>query len=165
MKRTSKHFIRSIFIALTFSHLLTGCGGGTAPVLFGNSEGFAFLVVADRFQYDYGAVLLGTATEQTFTVLNDGRRTATSITGSFTISAFQYKGGTYPGTGGTCTDALSPRSSCTIVVAFNPGYADQFTEFINLSYFNGEKNDLAITVELFGRGITTVANALDVTVR
>lgn len=145
------------------SLLVAACGGSDNRTLFSGPSAVAFISIPVPFQHDFGAVLVESHNEATFTVKNEGVRDATSLTGGFTISAFSYKGGTFPGTGGTCQSTLAPQTSCSIVVVFSPQYADTFAEFIHLNYHNGQHTDLATTVQLLGRGVASAAGTLDTT--
>ena len=50
---------------------------------------------------------------------------------------FDFVGGEYPGTGGTCADILEPEDTCTLVISFSPATAGTYTSEFELSYFNG----------------------------
>ena len=45
---------------------------------------------------------------------------AGSISATALAAPWSFKGGSYPGTGGTCAAALDPGTSCSIVVTFAP---------------------------------------------
>lgn len=85
------------------------------------SGGSATLVISDAVTYNYGSIGISIATDKTFTVSNTGSLIATSMSASaFTNSSvYSFKGGSYPGTGGTCSTDLAMGSSCTIVVTAN----------------------------------------------
>ena len=42
------------------------------------------------------------------------------MNGSGLSAPFSYKGGTYPGTGGTCAATLAAAGTCTVVVTYAP---------------------------------------------
>jgi hypothetical protein len=86
--------------------------------------------------YDYGTS--GVAIDHTFYVTNSGAQSATAVTGSATPSpAFQFKGTSFPGTGGTCVTPIPAGTTCTIVVTFTPGSATTYTGSVGLSYNDG----------------------------
>ena len=47
-----------------------------------------------------------TSVDKTFTITNSGDVTGDSIVGDGLADPFTYKGGAYPGTGGSCSDSL-----------------------------------------------------------
>lgn len=71
--------------------------------------------------YIYGLVNRGETSDVTLTVTNTGQVSASGwvLTG-LTDSKFNYKDGVFPGTGGTCTDALAGAASCDIVITYTP---------------------------------------------
>ena len=70
---------------------------------------------------DFGSCAVNATVNGTFTITNIGDNAATKMTGTFYLSSsFAYLGGTYPGMGGTCTNTLPPKKSCTVVVSFTP---------------------------------------------
>ncbi len=102
--------------------------GVTAPVLS----------ISDGATFNYGSVAINTATDKTFVVTNTTTSGyATNITsGSWSGSKYAFKGGAYPGTGGTCTTSLSPSATCTIVVTANSAAAGTFADTITLNFRN-----------------------------
>src|SRR5690606_32498398 len=76
----------------------------------------ATLTLSDAPIFDYGSPVLGSQTDHTFTVTNTGGFVATSIVGGGLLPPYEYKGGSYPGVGGTCTNSLASSSVCSIVV-------------------------------------------------
>ncbi len=76
-----------------------------------------------------------TTTEQTIPLTFKGGQPATQITASIS-GDFTFKGGAYPGTGGTCT-VKEETGSCTIVVNFNPLTVGGHAEAVTMNFFNG----------------------------
>jgi nitrous oxidase accessory protein NosD len=74
------------------------------------------LTVAPGPTYGFGAVPVGSSGEQTFTVTPTGG--AVSGVTPAVAAPFSFKGGVYPGTGGTCGTSIS--AACTIVVDYTP---------------------------------------------
>ena len=69
---------------------------------------------------------------------NNGGVDATSIAGAALTLPFEYKGGGYPGIGGTCTSFLAPTDTCDIVVVYRPTTASPLdTDTITLNYDDG----------------------------
>jgi alpha-tubulin suppressor-like RCC1 family protein len=108
------------------THAIRGTGGTLAS-----------LSISDGPTYDFGARTVSTTTEYTFTVTNGGGSSATSMASAALVSPFSYKGGTYPGTGGSCNTTLGAGATCTIVVTFVPGATGGFADTITLSYNDG----------------------------
>lgn len=133
-------FAKTWTIALMGLLLFVALGCGISPptsLVPQNFQG-AFLSVSDQPQYDFGPVFLSNSAEHVFTVSNLGQMEATEMGSSFFFSMhFKYKGGTYPGLGGSCTTTLAKGAACTVVVLFEPSYNGNFTDSINISYFNG----------------------------
>lgn len=81
-------------------------------------------------------------------------------------SPFRYKGGTFPGAGGTCKGVLEAGKQCTVVVTYLPKGTQLSRAFLTLSYHNGEKT-VEVKKELLGRlmiparlQITSLQNSL-----
>jgi uncharacterized delta-60 repeat protein len=87
--------------------------------------------------YNYGTLVTNTSASKTFTVTNSGTATATALAASGLATPFNYTGGTYPGTGGTCSTSLSGSASCTIAIQFLPVATGTFTDTVTLAYNNG----------------------------
>src|SRR5690606_8629525 len=78
---------------------------------------------------------------------------ATSVGGSGLDAPFRFKGGSYPGTGGTCTSSLPPTNNCTIVVTFNPTDSGLSTDTIQIDYNDGTGTQ-ASTRDVRGTGVS-----------
>jgi hypothetical protein len=135
------------------SRNLTGTGVTTALLTISDWQGGG----GDQSQpYDYGRA--GVAVDHTFTVYNSGAQSATSIgpPAPGISAAFSYKGGTYPGAGGSCGNTLTPGASCNIVVTFTPPGAGIYSGTIKLGYgSNGGPSSLSVQRNITGTGITT----------
>jgi hypothetical protein len=98
----------------------------------------ALLTYSGVSPYNYGTRATGSTTEQTFTVTNTGAVTATSMADAGTMNTpFVWKGGAYPGVGGTCAGDLASSATCTIIVEFQPGINGLQTDQIEINYNNG----------------------------
>ena len=60
---------------------------------------------------------------------------ATGVTGTGLAGDFDYKGGTYPGIGGTCGVVIN--ADCTIVVRYTPSGPGSTNSQIDINYNNG----------------------------
>jgi hypothetical protein len=97
----------------------------------------AILALSELDPYDYGTFATGTTNDYTFTLTNSGGSVATGLNGTGLTAPFVYKGGSYPGTGGTCSTTLNVASSCTVVVQFNPTVVGVFNSTITINYHDG----------------------------
>jgi hypothetical protein len=111
-------------------------------------------IASDASTFDFGPVGTGSSAEHLFVVTNNGG-VAASITGGSTLAApFAYRGGTFPGAGGTCGGALAPGGSCSVVVTYT-GTPGTTTSSFSVNYTGG--STAAATRSLSGTGATTAA--------
>jgi alpha-tubulin suppressor-like RCC1 family protein len=101
------------------------------------------LSISDGPTYDYGTSARGSFNDHTYTVTNSGGAPALTDTASGPSLPFKYKGGSYPGTGGTCGSPIAGSSNCTIVVQFDPTVNGLKTDTIEIDYFDGLNNQIA----------------------
>jgi hypothetical protein len=92
---------------------------------------------------DYG--VWGVAADHEFTVRNDGGGPATMMASAGTLgTGFNWKDGTYPGTGGDCGAMLAVGATCKLVVTFTPsGLATLFGQ-VRVAYNDGATTRTAI---------------------
>ncbi len=105
-------------------------GGGAPEATLGmfvsGTFGFTLPVPAGQMQ------------EVTLTVLNSGSGSATQMTDlTPQSSTLSYKGGTYPGTGGTCGDKLGAGSTCTLVIDLVAPATGRQTSLVIIQYYDG----------------------------
>lgn len=127
------------FNAVSASRPVTGTGLTPATLTFSPSTSF-----------DFGTHATGEPTDATFTISHSGGSTAVAMSGAAVIAPFVWKGGTYPGTGGTCSTTLSS-GSCTIVVTYTPNSVAAHSGSIGVNYNDGANNQ-SITRSLTGTG-------------
>ena len=134
--------------------ILSACGKeiNDGPTFKPHSYDIARLAVSDGPDYNFGLVTVGSSKHKTFTVTNRGKSDASKIAGVLYVSAFSFKGGAYPGDGGTCQSMLLPAKVCTVVVTFAPNYVGSFEEALHLNFFNGEAEDKVSYPTLKGAG-------------
>lgn len=79
-------------------------------------------VTTDRDpSYTFANTLVGSSRDVTVTLTNGGALAARFLADSgLTANPFSYKGGVYPGSGGTCGVELEPGASCTVVLTYSP---------------------------------------------
>jgi hypothetical protein len=124
------------------------------------SAGEATLTFANSGLYDYGSQTLGTSVSAIFTVSNTGTGVATALTVSGLSGAFQFTGGSYPGTAGSCGSALTAGSSCVLDVTFAPTVVGVQMLTLTLSYQSGATLR-SITRNLQGDGFSQAVLAID----
>lgn len=69
--------------------------------------------------YAFGTLAHTSSADVTFDVTNIGGQKASSLSSTLT-TPFLFRGGAYPGHGGTCSLTLEAGDSCTVVVEFTP---------------------------------------------
>lgn len=139
-------------VVVTFTPTVAGVHNETLQISFddgtttqtatrdmtGTGANPAMLVISDGPSYDYGTQAINSLTDHTFNISNTGGLSATTITDLLALSApFRFKGGSYPGTGGTCGAALAPLANCSIVVTYNPTATGSHSDTIDIQYYDG----------------------------
>ena len=143
----------SCTLVVTFTPTTVGSSSGTLTLTYNDGrvsnatasasltgEGIsqAILVMSESNTYDFGTASLNSIISKLFTVTNSGGYAATTLAGNFSSTVFSFLGGTFPGTGGTCTaSGLAVGASCSIVLAFKPTAASTYNELFNLTYNDG----------------------------
>jgi hypothetical protein len=128
-------------IALTYNDGVTA--KAASRPLVGSGTNAAVLTITDYSGvnlapvFDYGTVGVGTSNDHSFVVTNSGNANATALSPSSLGTAFAWKGGAFPGTGGSCTSPITPGSSCSVIVTCKPIAAGLATTTISLNYFDG----------------------------
>ena len=106
--------------------------------------------------YDMGTQPVDSGgTSQVFTLANEGpvAVSALSVEGLPSYqSHFDFEGGTYPGTGGTCGTALEPGQTCTMAIAFTPTTTGSKSATIYID-FTGANGPATYEFRLRGLGI------------
>jgi Abnormal spindle-like microcephaly-assoc'd, ASPM-SPD-2-Hydin len=110
----------------------TAAADGTRPlgslVIEANTE--------DGF-FDFGFSALEETSEQTLVVTNPSSELMTSLVGTILNPHFRFKGGPYPGLGGTCTKELEPNAECKIVMTFKPKELGEKRALVRINYWEG----------------------------
>src|SRR5690606_23887343 len=97
----------------------------------------AFLTITDAPIYNYGTMAVGSTSFHVFTLDNIGGAPSTAMSEVGLAAPYQFVGGAYPGTGGTCGATLANGSQCDLVVEFAPSAIGAFNDQIQLDYFDG----------------------------
>ncbi len=116
------------FAAANTQRAMTGTGIAPATLTFSPST-----------LYDFGTHAITEPTDVTFTVTKGGTADATSIAGALLAAPYSFKGGSYPGTGGTCGATLSS-GTCTVVITYTPNSAATHNSTVTINYFDGANN-------------------------
>lgn len=132
----------------------------TSRSLTGVGQALAYITISDGPTYNYGIRTVGTTTNKTFTVTNVGSVTATSVVGTGLAAPYSFRGGSYPGIGGSCTNTLAP-GSCTIVVSYLPTTTGVTSDTILINY-NDSSSGQQATRDVTGTGAFAPLTAADV---
>ncbi len=134
----------------------------TTRALSGTTNTAPMKIVATPTSYDFGAQPYGETYEQVVTLNRSGYASLYTMTPSLTGTGFVYKGGSYPGTGGTCTTRFNVLTSCTIVVQFKPTAVQNYTGEFKLIFNDGVDNH-QLSVPFTGsgkpKGILSISSA------
>lgn len=94
------------------------------------------LTISDGPTYTFPAVSAGATVEKTFTLSNTDIYAASSVSGgAFSLSNFAFKGGAFPGTGGSCLSVLPASSSCAFVVTATSAMDGTYNDSVGINYF------------------------------
>lgn len=149
---------------LLLALLLSACGSGLCiePLCFASP---ASLTLSSGSSADFGERTFSTNSDLVVTLRNAGETVASEMTGGSVDAPFQYKDGTYPGTGGTCGTTLAAGATCVVVFSFAspPSPQASFDSRFNVGYFNGisEVQFSVPILALSGNGAFIRASGLD----
>lgn len=163
--------LKTLHIALALLVVIGGCKARravTADPSFDDPKGTtedpgasdAYLSISEGSSHAFGNKNTGTTTEVTLTLVNEGVKDAENIAiGTALTAPFRFKGGTFPGTGGTCVlGTLAAENSCSLVVEYRPTINGTFSNLLVLNY---ESDGVAKT---FSFGMSGSAGAATLTV-
>ncbi len=89
---------------------------------------------SDSSPVGFGSVVVDLGSDRIVTFENTGNL-AVSLTGPVvTGTGFAFKGGVYPGTGGTCGSSLAAHATCTLVLRFAPAATGSVTGQLAMTY-------------------------------
>lgn len=125
---------RRIFLSL-FVCALCQCDGPRSSIH--DSKPVAILSIEGGSLLALKSVEIGKSFSRSLIITNVGMVPAGHLTGRFTVSAFSYTGGVFPGALGTCGRNLDPGQTCTIEFRFAPNYEGTFEEGVRIEYDNG----------------------------
>ncbi|MCY1083460.1 choice-of-anchor D domain-containing protein [Archangium lansingense] len=117
----------------------------------------ASIVFAEGRSFDFGAAAVGTGVDHTFTLTNQGGVAATQMSGRNPGGPFTFKGGAYPGTGGTCGTELARGASCTVVVTFAPTSEGPSHYVVGVDFADGRGGPtMSSSVNITGTGVSAL---------
>ncbi|MCB0405624.1 MAG: hypothetical protein KDD51_12640 [Bdellovibrionales bacterium] len=127
-------------------------------LVFFGARAFAILQFQEGFGYDWGTQTVGVADTQSFTLENTSTtNTILFVGGSGLASPFQYEGGVFPGTTGTCLVSLGPSSTCTVKITFTPTGNAVYEDWADVTYSeSGVTRQLLFRVAGYGGGCSAV---------
>ncbi len=133
---SSFNFIKSVGVFLAIALVATSTTKAQVFIPFGFWNGaFANLVISDASTFNFGSINVSTNTDKTFTVSNIGKSVANSMAGlAFSNAAYIFKGGSYPGAGGTCGTTLVASASCTVIVTANNATVGSLSSILQIFY-------------------------------
>jgi hypothetical protein len=85
-------------------------------------------------EYEFLATLVNETRSQAITLTNLGDAEARDMSFAGLAAPFRYLGGSFPGTGGTCSTTLAGGQSCNLVLEFAPTSQGTFTSSISVNY-------------------------------
>lgn len=104
----------------------------------------AVLAIQDNGNgWDFGSEAAGSKKEFTYKLSNSGSVAVTAIASSSIGTGFNFKGGSYPGTGGSCRVTLAAGANCTLVVEFSPVAAEGYLGTLDFDYHDGAQTQNA----------------------
>lgn len=105
---------------------------------------------------DFGPQLKDTTVERALSFSNSGDAAAQNLNLSVLNAPFAFKGGSFPGTGGTCSDILNGHSSCTVVITYNPTEVNTHAQTLSWNYINPVQPDNG-SINVSGLGVEVAA--------
>lgn len=111
--------------------------------------------------WDFGSQFVGSSQSKVITLQNTGNATAQILTTSFLNNPFSFLGGSFPGTGGTCTATLAPTESCTFTVVFNPSISGNFASQFLVQYHDTRQLQIS-SFDILGQGQNTLEATLGI---
>lgn len=93
---------------------------------------------------NFGRILVNTSKDLTVTLVKSGTLPATGVAPrSFGSPYFSFKGGNFPGAGGTCASTIT--ANCTLVLSYAPTTTGNHSDSLRLDYHNGNTAALMTT--------------------
>jgi hypothetical protein len=112
----------------------------------------------EQFTFNLGAKEPGTLTELDININNVGELTAKNIESILkNNSKFKFKGGNYPGSGGSCGKKLKGGLNCNVVILFQTNSVGIAQDQLEFKFQNG-KQEKVTTINLSALSVSIEAN-------
>lgn len=112
----------------------------------------ASLTISNSPSYDYGSHAVGSFTDHTFTITNVGAGAASDVQNIALPAGFRFKGGSFPGVGGTLGHTLASGDAETVVVEFAPSSAGVAQGLMTFEYCSGSGGRAYVSRQIKGTG-------------
>lgn len=156
----------SLLISIIFASVLLFSGCKNAQISFANQKSpaasskvatiapadVAVIVFTESPGYQFPFTQKFGTFSKAFTINNIGNSIATGINGTSMGVPYQFNGGSYPGTSGTCTSNLPAGASCKMDIVFAPSTDNYFNSFITVPYNNG-LSETSASLPVTGRSV------------
>src|SRR5262249_49780828 len=109
-------------------------------------------LVASEKNYSFGERAVHSYRSHIFIIENQGDLIAHIRTPPGIFGPFSFKGGQYPGIGGTCGDVIGKGQSCRIVATFHPVSFAPYGEDMTIPYNDGGLQTQTLAIHLLGQG-------------
>lgn len=130
--------LKSYLLVILLVGLFAGCESQNVVEKVGGLPGILDIEIQDN-DSKFGEVLTGEVYDKTFTLTNNGgfEISKMAVTGPSITSQLQFKGGSYPGSGGDCGNSILPGNSCSIVVSFTSEEKIAIKQIMTIDYHDG----------------------------
>lgn len=125
--------------ALTIDYFNGALNSALSVTLRGSGAAAAYLTLSELGTFEFPVGRPAQSAKKHITIRNIGTATASALSGSFSSSLFTWAGGSFPGSGGSCTGSLAAGSQCTVVLSFMAPSAGFYEGLWQLSYSNGSQ--------------------------
>ena len=150
---------RTATLNLNYNNGATSSVNATTVALTGTATTVGALTLTGSGAFSnavYDASSTAYATFVTITLQNSGGTAISSLQEGTTptqmAAPFSWKGGTFPGTGGSCTSSLAVSATCTVVLAFTPTSNGSFSSTVRFAFNNGATTTSS-SLALSGTGV------------
>lgn len=112
--------------------------------------------IASAANLDFGPQLKDTVIERSLTFTNSGDAPAQGFAPAALSAPFAFKGGAFPGNGGTCSSTLNGHASCTAVITYSPTEVNTHSQTLTWNYANPDLTD-SDSLNITGLGVEVAA--------
>ncbi len=115
--------------------------------------GASIIAYSDMPSFNFGTRAAGSSNDKIISMTNlSSTETAFLNTPTLTGTGFTFKGGMFPGTGGTCTNSLGPSQNCMMVVNFMPPSNLSYNATLSSTHSYSGGSGLVVDLALAGTG-------------